>query len=173
MAGRPNGRPATRLAGWAKPGLGGGQEFARLLVNLHRIEPIVLPKARIPTTGLWERLAFLAATLTAVGSLYMSMGMGLHACPLCFYQRAFIMAVAGVLGVGIALRPPPREGSLSILALPLAIAGLGVALIHNVLIWSGVLVCPLGILGLGTAPLQSSDRLSGGNGFAASRRAAP
>jgi len=103
----------------------------------------------------WERLALVAATLTAAGSLYLSMGMGLNACPLCFYQRSFIMAVASVLGVGMALRLAPVPGSLSLLVLPLAAAGLGVAAIHTGLVWSNVLVCPLGFFGLGPAPLQS------------------
>lgn len=103
----------------------------------------------------WEPAALVAALLTLVGSLYLSMGMGLVACPLCFYQRTFIMAVVGVLGVGWALRLPLPAGSLSLLSLPLSVAGLGVALVHCALVWTNVLACPVGILGLGTAPLQS------------------
>jgi disulfide bond formation protein DsbB len=103
----------------------------------------------------WERLALFAGTLTAAGSLYLSIGMGLNACPLCFYQRSFIMAIVAVLGVGMALGIAPVPGSLSLLALPLAAAGLGVAAVHTGLVWSSVLVCPAGIFGLGTAPLQS------------------
>jgi disulfide bond formation protein DsbB len=103
----------------------------------------------------WEPLALAAAILTLIGSLYLSMGMGLVACPLCFYQRTFIMGVVGVLGVGMALRLPMAPGTLSLLALPLAVAGLGVALIHSNLVWTEVLACPLGIFGLGSAPFQS------------------
>lgn len=103
----------------------------------------------------WERLALLVAAATLFGSLYLSMGMGLNACPLCFYQRTFIMAVVGVLGVGMALCLPVAPGTLSLLALPLALSGLGVAAVHSSLVWSGVLVCPKGVLGLGSAPEQS------------------
>jgi disulfide bond formation protein DsbB len=119
------------------------------------MEATVASRSSPATISAWERLALLAATLTALGSLYLSMGMGLNACPLCFYQRSFIMAVVGVLGVGTVLRIALGTGSLSLLALPLAAAGLGVAVVHNGLVWGGVLVCPKGILGLGTAPLQS------------------
>jgi disulfide bond formation protein DsbB len=103
----------------------------------------------------WEDAALLVAVLTAVGSLYLSMGMGLNACPLCFYQRTFVMAVVGVLGVGRALRLAVEPGSLSTLAFPLAVAGLGVAATHTGLVASGILVCPEGFFGLGSAPLQS------------------
>jgi disulfide bond formation protein DsbB len=103
----------------------------------------------------WEPIALAAAIVALIGSLYLSMGMGLVACPLCFYQRTFIMGVVGVLGVGMALRLPLAPGSLSLLALPLAVAGLGVALIHSNLVWTEVLACPLGIFGLGSAPVQS------------------
>lgn len=113
------------------------------------------PKAPEPRLSIWERLALLAAGLTLVGSLYLSMGMGLNACPLCFYQRTFIMAVVGVLGVGTALRLSVAPGTLSLLALPLALSGLGVAAVHSSLVWSGVLACPKGVLGLGFAPEQS------------------
>jgi disulfide bond formation protein DsbB len=115
-----------------------------------------MPRQEEPSsTAKWEPLALAAAILTLVGSLYLSMGMGLVACPLCFYQRTFIMGVVGVLGVGMALRLPLAPGTLSLLALPLAVAGLGVALIHSNLVWTEVLACPLGIFALGSAPFQS------------------
>jgi disulfide bond formation protein DsbB len=113
------------------------------------------PKTPDPRVRLWERLALLAAGSTLAGSLYLSMGMGLNACPLCFYQRTFIMAVVGVLGVGLALRLPVAPGTLSLLAVPLALSGLGVAAVHSSLVWSGVLACPRGVFGLGSAPEQS------------------
>ena len=43
----------------------------------------------------------------------------------------------------------------AMLALPLAVAGLGVALFHVGLEVTGRLECPRGVLGLGTAPQQS------------------
>jgi disulfide bond formation protein DsbB len=79
-------------------------------------------------------VALLLAAVATAGSLYLSMGLGLDACPFCFYQRSFAMAV---------------------LALPLAAAGLGVAVFHIRAEAMGKLECPLGILDLGSAPQQS------------------
>jgi disulfide bond formation protein DsbB len=70
----------------------------------------------------------LAAALVALaGSLYLSLGMGLKACPLCFYQRAFAMSLVAVLGMGV-LTGAGQSGRLGLLSVPLAAAGLGVAL---------------------------------------------
>jgi disulfide bond formation protein DsbB len=102
-----------------------------------------------------ETLALVMAGITLLGSLYLSMGMGLNACPLCFYQRTFTMAIVAVLGMGRALRVPAAPGSLSLLVLPAAVGGLGVAIAHSALVWNGTLVCPNGVLGLGPAPVQS------------------
>jgi disulfide bond formation protein DsbB len=98
--------------------------------------------------------ALLVALAALVGSLLLSVALGLKACPLCFYQRTFIMGVVGVLGVGLGVRGM-RPGLLSFLALPAALGGLGVALWHNYLELVGRLECPLGVLELGTAPQQS------------------
>jgi disulfide bond formation protein DsbB len=98
--------------------------------------------------------ALLVALAALGGSLWLSMGMGLRACALCFYQRTFVMGVVAVLGVGV-LTGRRHRGVLSVLALPLSVAGLGVALFHEYLEWIGKLECPAGIMGLGTAPQQS------------------
>jgi disulfide bond formation protein DsbB len=95
-----------------------------------------------------------AALVGSLGSLYLSIGMQLLACPLCFYQRSFILATFGVLGIGLLARPRGPV-SVCLMALPLALAGLGVAIFHVYLEVSGKLECPPGILGLGTAPQQS------------------
>jgi disulfide bond formation protein DsbB len=88
------------------------------------------------------------------GSLYLSLGLGLKACPLCFYQRSFMMGTFAVLALGLAVdRRQPRLYCL--LSLPLALAGGGVALFHEYLVVTGVLECPRGFLGLGTSPAQS------------------
>src|SRR5687768_16001288 len=102
-----------------------------------------------------ENAALGVAFLTLLGSLYLSMGMGLNACPLCFYQRTFIMSVIAVIGGGKFLRLAVPAGTLSLLALPLALGGLGVALVHTNLVRTEVLACPNGIFGLGPAPYQS------------------
>jgi hypothetical protein len=100
----------------------------------------------------WAALG--VALVALAGSLSLSLAMGLKACPLCFYQRAFVMGLVGVLGMGLVVGVG-RAGRLSLLALPLATAGLGVALFHVSLEVRGKLECPPGLFGLGTAPQQS------------------
>jgi disulfide bond formation protein DsbB len=102
--------------------------------------------------SVWVWLALLVSAAALAGSLYLSLGMGLKACPLCFYQRTFAMSLLAVLAVGVLFGVGPRLGTL---ALPLAAAGLGVAIFHVYLEASGKLECPAGVLGLGTAPQQS------------------
>jgi hypothetical protein len=85
--------------------------------------------------------------------------MGLKACPLCFYQRTFVMGVVAVLGVGI-LTGHRHRTVLNLLALPLVVAGFGVAAFHVFLELTGKLECPAGILGIGTSPQQSLAALT-------------
>src|SRR3979411_506515 len=94
------------------------------------------------TRLLW--IALLVSVLAVIGSLALSLGLGLRACPLCFYQRTFAMRVAAVLAMGLLMRLR-RTGGLSLLALPLALGGLGVALFHVSLEWNGTLECPKGL----------------------------
>src|SRR5262249_60461665 len=65
-----------------------------------------------------------------------------------------MMSLVAVLGVGL-LAGAAGRGRLALLALPLAAAGLGVALFHVSLEARGQLECPAGVLGLGSAPQQS------------------
>jgi hypothetical protein len=102
----------------------------------------------------WVWAALTLALAGLAGSLFLSWGMGLKACPLCFYQRTFMMSLVAVLGMGL-LAGVVRPDRLGLLALPLATAGLGVALFHVSLEVRGRLECPQGLLGLGTAPQQS------------------
>jgi disulfide bond formation protein DsbB len=102
---------------------------------------------------LFEWLTMLIALLAVAGSLYLSLGMKLKACPLCFYQRSFAMGVAAVLVMGMP--PSRRQAGLLTLVLPMIVAGLGVAGFHVYLEIIGKLECPKGVLGLGTAPQQS------------------
>jgi disulfide bond formation protein DsbB len=107
----------------------------------------------VPSAALvW--LPLLVAVTALAGSLWLSLGMKLKACPLCFYQRTFVMGVVAVLGVGL-LTGPRHRGVLNLLALPLTVAGFGVALFHVYLEVTGKLECPAGLLGVGTAPQQS------------------
>ncbi len=102
----------------------------------------------------WSSAIPLAVVGTA-GSVFLSMGLGLKACPLCFYQRSFVMAVLAVLALGRYLEPS-RPGLICLLSVPLAWAGFGVASFHFELVATKVLECPPGLFGLfGTAPAQS------------------
>lgn len=107
-----------------------------------------------PEPSLWLWGAMMASLIALAGSLYLSLGMGLKACPLCLYQRTFVMGVVGVLAVGFFVKDlQPKV--LSLLALPVAVAALGVAAFHCYLETTGFLECPHGIFGVGTAPQQS------------------
>jgi hypothetical protein len=64
------------------------------------------------------------------------------------------MAVLAVLAVGL-FGSDCRGAAVSLLALPLAVGGLGVAIFHVSLEAKGVLECPRGILDRGSAPQQS------------------
>jgi hypothetical protein len=101
----------------------------------------------------WQFAALLLAVAGLVGSLYLSIGMGLKACPLCFHQRTFVMAAVAGLSLGWFLHLRPE--ALCTLALPLAAGGLSVSVFHVYLEFASKLECPQGILGLGTAPQQS------------------
>jgi disulfide bond formation protein DsbB len=81
--------------------------------------------------------------------------MGLKAGPLCVYQRSFLMGAVAILGFGIYMNILPAR-LLSLLVLPLALAGFLVAGYHALLEALGHLECPAGLLGLGTAPQQSA-----------------
>lgn len=92
--------------------------------------------------------------LGVAACLYLSLGLKLIACPLCIYQRSFIMAVFGLLTVGwlFARHSLPLISALSI---PLVFTGLGVAAYHEYLVVNGTIECPLGFLGVGSLPAQS------------------
>lgn len=123
----------------------------------------------------WVKIALVLALGATLGSLYLSIGMGLKACPLCFYQRSFVMAALAVLAVGL-IADRSQAGLLCLVALPLAVAGWGVAAFHEYLVASGKLECPTGLWGLGVAPLQSLaafSLLAITTGLGATRRALP
>jgi disulfide bond formation protein DsbB len=109
-------------------------------------------------SGALTWLACLVALAASVGSVYLSVGMNLKACPLCFYQRTFAFAAFGVLLVGLLIGA--QRSGLSLLALPLAVGGLGVAGFHVYLELNGTLECPPGLFGVGTAPQQSLAALA-------------
>lgn len=103
---------------------------------------------------LFQSTAIQLAVVGTAGSVFLSMGLGLKACPLCFYQRSFVMAALAVLALGRFLEPS-RPGLICLLSVPLAWAGFGVALFHYYLEATRVLECPPGLFGFWTAPAQS------------------
>ena len=104
-----------------------------------------------------QRLYWAATGLALVGtagSLYLSLGMALKPCPLCFYQRTLVMAVLAVLVLG-RLVGPSSAGLACLLSLPLAAGGVAIAGFHEWLVLTKALECPKALLGWGTAPEQS------------------
>lgn len=102
----------------------------------------------------WTVVAACLSLVAVTGSLWLSLGMHLKACPLCLYQRSFAMSAAAVLLVGL-LTELRRTAVLHLLALPLVVGGAGIAAFHEYLELAGVLECPSGLWGAGSAPQQS------------------
>lgn len=108
-------------------------------------------------------IALLVAIAGLFGTIWLSLGMKLIPCPLCYYQRTFLMGAFAVLAAG-RLTPARHSPFVGLLALPLAAGGLCVAARHVYLESMGLLECPPGWLtselGLdriyvGSAPQQS------------------
>lgn len=74
-------------------------------------------------------LAFgtLVALVATAGSLYLSLGLGLIPCELCWYQRILMYPLVAVLGVALV------EGRETVYrtAIPLALPGAGIASYHS------------------------------------------
>jgi disulfide bond formation protein DsbB len=111
-----------------------------------------------PSPLVWA--AFIFACLTTAGSLGLSRllqyldGRHIKACLLCGYQRTYILSVVAVLGLGLFLRAA-RPRYLSLYALPMALAAVGVSLFQNYMEFTGIVECPKGFLKLGSAPNQA------------------
>jgi len=75
----------------------------------------------------WLLAATLIATVASSGSLYLSLGLGLTPCHLCWYQRILMYPLVVILGVGTV------ETRVQVLrtASPFAIAGIVVAAYHS------------------------------------------
>src|SRR5262249_46545454 len=106
------------------------------------------------SSSLLTWLALLISLAALNGSLFLSVAMGLKACALCLFQQTFIMAVVSILTVGL-ISGVFRPGSLSLLAMRLALGGTMIAGLQVILEQIGEIECPAGILGVGTVPDQS------------------
>jgi len=118
----------------------------------HELSHAPASPSAVPVTLIGAPL--LVALVALAGSLWLSIGMKLKACPLCFYQRTFVMGVVAVLGIGL-LTGRRHRAVLNLLALPLVVGALGVAVFHVYLELTGKLECPAGVMGIGTTPQQS------------------
>src|ERR1051325_8832169 len=116
-------------------------------------QPPPAPAAAPDLKILWIRLALFMAVVGVLGSLHLSIQMGLRACPLCYYQRAFMMATAGILAFCMFM-PGVPTAALTVFALTPAFAGCAIAAYHCYLVANGALECPPGITGLAT-PFES------------------
>jgi disulfide bond formation protein DsbB len=99
-------------------------------------------------------LALIAAAAASIGSVWLSFGMELKACPLCLYQRACVFCTAAILLIGIMLRKQ-ESAAIGALSLAPATAALAIGIYHVYLERTGVLECPAGIWNIGTAPQQA------------------
>src|SRR2546423_866078 len=108
-----------------------------------KIDPPPPAPAPVPAGSGVTWLAWAVSAVAVVGSLYLSIGLKLEACPLCFYQRTFVLSVLGVLSVGL-MAGMNRAVPLSLLVLPLASAALALAGFHVNLERVGKLECPAG-----------------------------
>ena len=79
--------------------------------------------------GLLPYIAWVIVLLSIAGSLFFSEVMQLPPCILCWFQRIAMYPLLLIIGAGIIT----RDAKMKIYALPLCLAGLGVALYHNLL----------------------------------------
>ena len=82
----------------------------------------------------WLYAAWVIALLGMVGSLFFSEVMQFPPCVLCWYQRIALYPLVFVVGAGILL----EDIRVKYYALPLCLAGLAVAVYHN-LVYYGVI----------------------------------
>jgi len=74
--------------------------------------------------------AWLIATVSTLGALFLGEVMGYTPCVLCWYQRIAMFPLVFVLAAGLF----PFDRRVVRYALPLAVAGLGLALFHLALV---------------------------------------
>lgn len=75
---------------------------------------------------------FVVALFSTLGSLYASEILKLTPCTLCWYQRIAIYPIVAIAVVGILL----KDKNLPRYVLPFSIAGLLIAIYHNLLVWN-------------------------------------
>ncbi len=88
---------------------------------------MTLPKEKL--NEFLPYIAWVIALLSVVGSLFFSEVMQLPPCVLCWYQRIAMYPLVLIIGIGIVL----RDARMKIYALAFALAGLAIAIYHNLL----------------------------------------
>jgi disulfide bond formation protein DsbB len=88
------------------------------------------PPDRAPIGWTLIFIAWLIATISTLGALFLGEVMGYTPCLLCWYQRIAMFPLVLVLAAGLF----PFDPRVVRCALPLALAGLGLALFHLALI---------------------------------------
>ena len=101
-------------------------------------------------------LAWLMALVATAGSLFLGEVMGMTPCVLCWYQRIAMFPLALILGIGL-LEPDGRSIRY---ALPLALAGWGMALYHCLVFW-GLISEALTPCGKGTSCADADVQVAG------------
>ena len=111
-----------------------------------------------PAAGHWPPLfaAWLIALLATAGALFLGEVMGMTPCVLCWYQRIAMFPLALILGIGL-LEPDGRSIRY---ALPLALAGWGMALYHCLVFW-GLISEALTPCGKGTSCADADVQVAG------------
>lgn len=79
--------------------------------------------------ALWLYAAWTIALVATAGSLFFSEVMELPPCVLCWYQRIAMYPLVAIIAVGILA----NDRRVKAYALPLCLAGLGIAVYHNLL----------------------------------------
>lgn len=130
---------------------------------MKKAEEIEILKGEQPFEA-WLYAAWLIALTATVGSLFFSEVMSLPPCVLCWYQRIAMYPLVLVIGAGILM----RDWRVKYYALPICLAGLAVAVYHNLLYYGiipdSITPCTQGVsctsvqiewLGFITIPLMS------------------
>lgn len=121
---------------------------------MSNIELVPIASSGRQRLAMWNLAVLALAAVAAGGSVYLSLGLGLKACPLCFYQRSFAIAAVLVLAMLLWL-DGLRSSRACLVALPLSACGLGVAVFHVYLVQVGKLECPPALFRWGDGPMQS------------------
>jgi disulfide bond formation protein DsbB len=92
--------------------------------------PDTVPAPSAPIGWTLTFAAWLIATVSTLGALFLGEVMGYTPCVLCWYQRIAMFPLVLVLAAGLL----PFDPRVVRYALPLALAGLGLALFHLALL---------------------------------------